>query len=102
VGDIPEIIRDGENGLLVEPGDPAAIADAILKLLGDPNLTARCGANALNYAREHFCFDRMMGEKLAVDLSLTKRKKRHGVPPPAAPPSAASPSPRNTELISSD
>jgi glycosyltransferase involved in cell wall biosynthesis len=41
VGGVPEIIRDGENGLLVPAGQPAPLADALLRLLGDPGLARR-------------------------------------------------------------
>jgi glycosyltransferase involved in cell wall biosynthesis len=34
---IPELVRDGETGLLVEPGDPEALADAFRNLLADPD-----------------------------------------------------------------
>jgi glycosyltransferase involved in cell wall biosynthesis len=70
IGDIPEIIEDGENGLMVEPGDSSALATAILRFLTDKQLAARCAANALQYARDHFCFDRMMRAKLECDLGL--------------------------------
>ena len=40
-GGLPEIVRDGENGVLFEPGDPAGIADAIQGLLEDPDELAR-------------------------------------------------------------
>lgn len=46
VGGCAEILRNGETGLLVPPEDPAALADACLKLLGDPALTQRLGAAA--------------------------------------------------------
>jgi glycosyltransferase involved in cell wall biosynthesis len=36
-GGIPEIVRDGETGRLVEPGDPHALAAAVLSLLDDPD-----------------------------------------------------------------
>lgn len=44
VGGIPELIEHGENGLLVPPGDPAALADALAQLAADAGLRARLGA----------------------------------------------------------
>lgn len=78
VGDVPEIIVHGENGLIVQPNDSNALATAILLFLSDENLAARCAQNGLRYAREHFCFDRMMRAKLDVDLALVEatRKRR--------------------------
>lgn len=35
-GGLPHVVHDGENGVLVKPGDAAALADAIARLLGDP------------------------------------------------------------------
>jgi glycosyltransferase involved in cell wall biosynthesis len=46
VGGTPEVVTDGADGLLVPPGDPAALADGLLRLLGDPELRARIGAAA--------------------------------------------------------
>ncbi|MGH2476795.1 MAG: glycosyltransferase, partial [Candidatus Limnocylindrales bacterium] len=43
---IPELVDDGENGSLVTPGDPVALADAIARLAADPGLRARMGAAA--------------------------------------------------------
>jgi glycosyltransferase involved in cell wall biosynthesis len=102
VGDVPEIVEDGVNGLIVEPGDSDALATAILRFLADEELAARCAANALKYAREHFDFNRMMRAKLEVDLSLVHSAGTDGVTPPevaAAAPLA--PAPR-AELVSTD
>ena len=41
VGDVPNIIHDGKNGLLVEPGDTKAFVDAIEKLLNQPSLRTK-------------------------------------------------------------
>jgi glycosyltransferase involved in cell wall biosynthesis len=38
VGGVPEVVRDGENGLLVSPGDPSALAAAIARYFGDAQL----------------------------------------------------------------
>ena len=46
VGGIPDIVEDGETGLLVPPGDPAALAHAIHALAGDPERRERMGALA--------------------------------------------------------
>ena len=46
VGGLPDIVRDGETGLLVPPADPDALAAALLRLLGDPELRARFGTAA--------------------------------------------------------
>lgn len=41
VGGVPEVVRDGENGLLVPPGSPAAFAEALRRLAADPALRER-------------------------------------------------------------
>lgn len=41
---VPEIVRDGETGLLVPPGDPIALASALERLLRDPGLARAMGA----------------------------------------------------------
>jgi glycosyltransferase involved in cell wall biosynthesis len=46
VGGIPDLVRDGENGLLVEPEDPEALAEALRRVLSDAELAARLGAEA--------------------------------------------------------
>jgi glycosyltransferase involved in cell wall biosynthesis len=43
VGGVPELVEDGENGLLVPPRRPAALARAILELLADPERRERLG-----------------------------------------------------------
>jgi glycosyltransferase involved in cell wall biosynthesis len=46
VGGIPDLVQDGTNGLLVEPGDTRALADAIVRILSDPALAERLSAGA--------------------------------------------------------
>jgi glycosyltransferase involved in cell wall biosynthesis len=66
VGGIPEAVRDGVNGLLVPPGDTAALAAAIKQLLADPALAARLGQNGQRLVREEFSVETMVDGNLAV------------------------------------
>jgi glycosyltransferase involved in cell wall biosynthesis len=54
VGGVPELVEDGSTGLLVPPGDPAALAAALDRLLADPDLSKRLGAAGRSRARERF------------------------------------------------
>ena len=50
VGGLPDAIRDGETGLLVPPGDPTALREAIQRLLADADLRERLGIAARAHA----------------------------------------------------
>jgi len=54
VGGIPDIVTDGETGLLVPPGDPAALAGALERLAADPVLAQRLGEAGRRHVRAHF------------------------------------------------
>jgi len=51
-GGIPDIVQDGRNGLLVEPGDAAALAAATERVLAEPGLAERLGRGAQESAPE--------------------------------------------------
>jgi glycosyltransferase involved in cell wall biosynthesis len=55
VGGVPEIVLDGETGLLVPPGEPEPYADALVRMAGDPALLRRLGD--AGRARHHERFD---------------------------------------------
>lgn len=63
VGGIPEQVSD-ETAVLVEPGDPAALAAAIESLLADPERRARMGQAAVVRARERFSLERQIAAYL--------------------------------------
>jgi glycosyltransferase involved in cell wall biosynthesis len=53
VGGIPEVVRHGETGLLVPPDDVDALAAALDRLVGDPDLRSRLAAGARARARSY-------------------------------------------------
>jgi glycosyltransferase involved in cell wall biosynthesis len=57
VGGVSEALAD-DAGIMVPPRDPAALAEACLRLLGDAGLRWACGAAARRRALEHFTVDR--------------------------------------------
>lgn len=60
VGSIPEIVSDGETGLLVAPSDAAALAAALGRLAADPSLRSRLGEAAVARASESFAEGQML------------------------------------------
>ncbi len=59
VGQVAEYIEDGHSGLLVAPGDPAALARATLALLSDPALRERLGQGARARVAQHYTWDQL-------------------------------------------
>ena len=57
VGGVPEIVVDGETGLLVSAADPPALAAALQRLVDDPELRARLGFAGRQRAEERFRLD---------------------------------------------
>lgn len=53
VGAVEDIVKDGETGLLVPPGDIAALADALRRLVADARLRAQVGDAGLRFHRSH-------------------------------------------------
>ena len=53
VGGVPEVVRDGENGLLVPPGDPDALAAAIRRFFADGDLRRRLAERAAGSVAEY-------------------------------------------------
>lgn len=54
VGGIPQVVREGIDGLLVAPENPAALADALVKLATDVELRQRLGASGAQRVRDHY------------------------------------------------
>jgi 2-deoxystreptamine N-acetyl-D-glucosaminyltransferase/2-deoxystreptamine glucosyltransferase len=53
VGALPEVLRDGESGLLVPPESPGALAGALVRALGDSDLRERLADGGRRVAARH-------------------------------------------------
>ena len=73
VGGVAEAVVDGSTGLLVPPRQPAALADAVTRVLDDPELRRALGERGRERVLENFTLDRTLAGVLAVyaELGLT-------------------------------
>jgi glycosyltransferase involved in cell wall biosynthesis len=65
-GGLLGLVRDGETGLLVEPGNPKELRAAIDRLLADPALRKRLGENARAWITELCSWDKVIAETVAT------------------------------------
>jgi len=73
VGGIPEVVADGRTGLLVPPGDEAALADAVNALIRDPARAAALGARGRERAVAEFSWDSIAAQTSALYAQLILR-----------------------------
>jgi glycosyltransferase involved in cell wall biosynthesis len=81
VSAIPELIRDGDTGLLVPPDDVAGLAQALERLIRDPGLRLRLGTAGENRVRSAFAHDATIDALLALlnpHLSVPVREPAGG------------------------
>jgi glycosyltransferase involved in cell wall biosynthesis len=74
-GQISEIIRPGENGLLYQPADIDGLAGACERLLGNPKLRFALGHAAAQTIRDHYTWDQNARRVLDLANSLIAAKK---------------------------
>jgi glycosyltransferase involved in cell wall biosynthesis len=74
VGGIPEIIRDEEEGLMVDPDEPNQLAQALRRLIVDPELRTRLGKAGKEVARAHAWPDLLQRfeEEMAITIGYLR------------------------------
>lgn len=77
-GGIPDAVRDGETGILVDPDDPLAVAAGITRLLEDDELRRRLGAAGRAAVERYYNWDRVASDLIRIDAEF-----RRPVPPVA-------------------
>jgi glycosyltransferase involved in cell wall biosynthesis len=59
VGGVPEIVRQGKNGFVVEPGDETSLCAALVRLINDSRLRMQMGRDARAYVEANHSLDRL-------------------------------------------
>jgi glycosyltransferase involved in cell wall biosynthesis len=81
----PELLADGRDGLLVPPGNPEALAQALLRLIADAGLRKALGEHVRQRARDEFDQARQIAATAALYLELGQaRAARRGQVPAAS------------------
>jgi len=66
-GGVPDAVRDGETGILVDPDDPAAVAAGVNELLANPERRKQLGAAGRKAVETYYNWDRVVRELMAID-----------------------------------
>ena len=85
-GGLPDVIDDGNDGLLVPFADPRALEGAIRDLLADPELAARLGARGRAKTLERYTWARVNAAfERVYEGAMGTRRGEHGTAPPRPP-----------------
>jgi hypothetical protein len=73
----PEIVLDGKTGLLVPPGDSAALAKSMCRLLQDPELAQRLGRAGRDFVVSNFTTEKLVRSTEALYLRAWEQKRKN-------------------------
>jgi glycosyltransferase involved in cell wall biosynthesis len=78
VGGVPEVVTEGETGLLVKPSDPEALAAAVAELLADPARAREMGERGRQHAAQRFDVRQMIArtEEVYADVIREELERR--------------------------
>jgi glycosyltransferase involved in cell wall biosynthesis len=76
VATIPEVVVDGETGLLVPPGDPVALAEALAELAHDAGRARQLGEAGRQRLRQRFSIEKMVGDTELLYRELVEERAR--------------------------
>lgn len=77
VGALPEVVHDGENGFVIEPGDVEALQDRLARLIESPELRCKIGQTNAMAARERFSIERMADDLNCIFKETVSNRNKH-------------------------
>lgn len=81
VGGVPELVRDGEDGFLITPGDIEALENAICRMVLNPDLRKSMGASARTRVEEKYSRERVLPQLDELYDRYISAYTRDGLPP---------------------
>lgn len=75
VGATPEVVKHGETGLIVSPGDEESLVDAVAQLVRDPAARAQYAMRSRDFARSHFHIDQVCRRFEQLYLELAEKRR---------------------------
>ena len=89
ISGVPELLDDGDNGLVVPPDDPAALAAALERAMRDPALRQRLGEAAEQKVRTHFDYHSSIRQLAGLFEREWRRRTMSGAARPLLRPASA-------------
>lgn len=74
-GGIPEVVQDGETGLLAEVGNLVALTEALNRMFGNPNLQKKYSLNSIKKAQTSFSFEKNAESYISLYDNILSKKK---------------------------
>lgn len=81
VGGVPELVEDGCSGLVVAPGDPDALAEALLRILEDTQFAGTLGQNGARKVREEFSIETAADQLAELFHRAQRSRAERGIIP---------------------
>jgi glycosyltransferase involved in cell wall biosynthesis len=79
VGGVPDVVKNDQNGLLIPPGEPMSLANALYRVASDDELRRRLGANGREDVARRFRSERLVADIAAVYSELLNERSSRRV-----------------------
>lgn len=74
-GGLPEAVREGETGLLVEPDDPSALAKPVIRVLQDDGLRHKLGSGGRAAVERYYNWDRVTADLIRIEREFRRPRE---------------------------
>ncbi len=81
VGGVPDVVREGEDGFLVDAGDTGALAERLTRLARDPELRRTLGKSGRDRVLDRYAVERLLDDIDRLYRELLRARGNHMVPP---------------------